>query len=58
LGLKVTPLLKPYVNRISAFGSYARGEETAESDIDLLIALKPAEPRPAPGLFEFIKLEQ
>jgi predicted nucleotidyltransferase len=58
LGLKVTPLLKPYVNRISVFGSYARGEETAESDIDLLIALKPAETRPVLGLFEFIKLEQ
>lgn len=58
LGLKVIPLLKPYVNRISVFGSYARGEETRESDIDLLIALKPAEARPALGLFDFIKLEQ
>ena len=55
---KVIPSLKPYVKRISLFGSYARGEETVESDIDLLIALKPSEKRPVLGLFEFIKLEQ
>ncbi|MEW6287983.1 MAG: nucleotidyltransferase family protein [Chloroflexota bacterium] len=55
---KVVPLLKPYVKRISVFGSYARGEETAESDIDLLVALKPSHLRPALGLFEFIRLEQ
>lgn len=55
---QVTPLLKPYVKRISVFGSYARGEATALSDIDLLIALKPVENRPSLGLFEFITLEQ
>jgi|YNPBryBLVA2012_1023415.scaffolds.fasta_scaffold02672_7 predicted nucleotidyltransferase len=55
---KITPLLKPYVKRISVFGSYARGEETAESDIDLLVALKPSHLRPALGLFEVIRLEQ
>ena len=55
---KVIPSLKPYVKRISLFGSYARGEETVESDIDLLIALKPSEKRPVLGLFDFIKLEQ
>lgn len=55
---KVTPLLKPYVKRISVFGSYARGEDTAESDIDLLVALKPSHLRPALGLFEVIRLEQ
>jgi predicted nucleotidyltransferase len=57
LGSKVTPILRPYVNRISVFGSYARGDATAESDIDLLIALKPSEMRPMLGLFDFIKLE-
>ena len=55
---KITPLLKPYVKRISIFGSYARGEETSESDIDLLVALKPSHLRPALGLFEVIRLEQ
>jgi predicted nucleotidyltransferase len=55
---KITPLLKTYVMRISVFGSYARGEETAKSDIDLLVALKPSHLRPALGLFDFIRLEQ
>ncbi len=58
LGSKVTPILRPYVNRISVFGSFARGDATAESDIDLLIELKPANTRPVLGLFEFIKLEE
>lgn len=40
---KVLPLLRPYIKRISVFGSYARGEDTPESDIDLLVELKPPE---------------
>ncbi len=55
---KVTPLLQPYVKRISVFGSFARGDATIESDVDLLVDLKPSELRPVLGLFEFIKLEQ
>jgi len=55
---KITPLLKPYARRISVFGSFARGEPTQESDIDLLIALKSSDQRPSLGLFEFIGLEQ
>ncbi len=58
LSKKVTPLLRPYARRISVFGSYARGEATADSDIDLLVELKPSEARPILGLFEFIRLEQ
>jgi predicted nucleotidyltransferase len=58
LSARVTPILRPYVNRISVFGSFARGDATPESDIDLLIALKPAEARPMLGLIEFIKIEQ
>jgi len=58
LTLKITPLLLPYAKRISVFGSFARGEETAESDVDLLVALKPSGKRPVLGLFELIKLEQ
>jgi predicted nucleotidyltransferase len=58
LRLKVTPILKPYASRISVFGSFARGEAAPSSDIDLLIALRPAGARPVLGLFEFIKLEQ
>ena len=44
------PLLRPYAQRIAVFGSYARGEETDESDIDLLIVLRPDAERPALGL--------
>jgi predicted nucleotidyltransferase len=54
----VTPLLQPYARRISVFGSFARGDQSAKSDIDLLIALKASDKRPALGLFEFISLEQ
>lgn len=40
------------IKMLGIFGSYARGEDTSESDIDLLIKLK------APvGLIEFIRLE-
>lgn len=58
LSSKVTPLLQPYVRRISVFGSFARGETTSDSDIDILVDLKPSETRPVLGLFEFIRLEQ
>jgi predicted nucleotidyltransferase len=58
LQTKVAPLLKPYARRVSVFGSYARGDETPQSDIDLLMALKPAAQRPPLGLFEVIRLEK
>jgi predicted nucleotidyltransferase len=54
---KILPLLRPYVKRISVFGSFARGEDTAESDIDILVDLKPPEERPALGL-KWFGLEQ
>lgn len=47
---KILPLLRPYVKRIAVFGSFARGEETPESDIDLLVELKAPEKRPRLGL--------
>ncbi|MEW6285589.1 MAG: nucleotidyltransferase family protein [Chloroflexota bacterium] len=47
---QIVPILKPYVSRISVFGSYVRGEETPESDIDILVRLKPADRRPRLGL--------
>lgn len=48
---KIVPVLLPYgVKRIALFGSVARGEETPESDVDLLITLKPREERPPLGL--------
>jgi predicted nucleotidyltransferase len=53
---KILPLLRPYVKRISVFGSFARSEETQDSDIDLLVELKSPENRPRLGLGWF-KLE-
>ena len=45
--------LKPYgVNTISLFGSYARKEQNADSDIDVLVDFK----NPF-GLFTLIKIE-
>ncbi len=58
LRTKVEPPLRPYARRISVFGSYARGESTSQSDVDLLVALKPSEKRPPLGLFEVIRLEK
>lgn len=51
---RVLPILKPYkVTRAGLFGSIARGEATAKSDIDILVEIgKPI------GLFEFVRLER
>jgi len=38
LRTKAIPMLKPYVRMVAMFGSYARGDETADSDIDILIS--------------------
>ena len=46
----VVPTLRPYASRIELFGSAARGEASAESDIDLLVALRPEGERPPLGL--------
>jgi hypothetical protein len=47
---EVVPLLRPYASRISVFGSIARGDDHAASDIDLLIRLRPTGQRPHLGL--------
>ena len=46
----VVPLLRPYVSRIEIFGSVARGEARADSDIDILVHLRPENERPPLGL--------
>lgn len=53
---QVVFLLKPYARKISVFGSFARGESTQASDIDLLVELKPSSQRPALGL-KWFRLE-
>jgi hypothetical protein len=55
---KALPLLKPYITRMAVFGSVVRGEATKQSDIDLLITLKPSDQRPKLGLFKFIEIEE
>jgi len=47
---KVLTVLRPYVKRVSVFGSFARGEQTPDSDIDLLVELKPPDECPPIGL--------
>lgn len=48
---KILPILLPYgVKRVSLFGSVVRAEDTPESDIDILVELKPANERPPIGL--------
>jgi predicted nucleotidyltransferase len=47
---RIAPVLRPYASRVELFGSFARGEERPDSDIDLLVTLRPADQRPQLGL--------
>lgn len=49
----IMPVLAPYVSEVALFGSVARGEETEQSDIDLLVTFK----KPV-SLFTLVRLEQ
>ena len=53
----VVSALRPYASRIAVFGSWARGEAGAESDVDVLITLRPPDRRPPMGL-RWFELEQ
>jgi uncharacterized protein len=55
---KAVPILKPYINRLAVFGSAVRGEATSNSDLDLLIRLKPSGKRPKLGLFKLMEIEE
>jgi len=47
---KIIPILQPWVKKIAIFGSVARHEDTSNSDIDILVELKPHGQRPPLGL--------
>lgn len=49
--------LRPYASRIALFGSAARGTLTPDSDIDVLLTLRPADERPPLGL-QWFDLEE
>jgi hypothetical protein len=51
------PALRPYAKKVAVFGSFARGEDTSESDIDLLVTLRARDERPPLGL-RWVRLEQ
>lgn len=51
------PALQPYASRIEVFGSVARGEAGAGSDVDVLVRLRPSDQRPPMGL-RWFALEQ
>jgi predicted nucleotidyltransferase len=57
LRVKIVPLLSPHANKISVFGSFARGDDTPESYIDILLDLKLPGQRPSLGL-KWFSLEQ
>ena len=46
----VVPVLRPFASRITLYGSVAREEHDANSDVDVLIDLRPASERPVLGL--------
>ena len=53
----LVPALRPFASRIEVFGSIARGEAGAGSDVDVLVRLRPSEQRPPLGL-RWFALEQ
>jgi hypothetical protein len=56
---KILPVLLPWgIKRIALFGSVVRGEDTPQSDVDILVGLKPPGERPPLGLFRWIALEE
>ena len=59
LRAKILPVLLPCgVREIALFGSVVRGEDTPESDVDILVKLKPHHERPPLGYFKWVALEE
>ncbi len=48
---KILPILQPYkIKRVAIFGSVVRGEDKPDSDLDILVSLRPPGERPIIGL--------
>ena len=59
LAAKILPILQPYkIKRVAIFGSVVRGEDSPNSDIDILVSLRPPGERPVIGLKWFALAEQ
>jgi uncharacterized protein len=55
---KILPVLQPYgVKLIAIFGSTVRGENTPQSDIDILVEFEDPPLKPL-GYFAWVRLEQ
>ena len=56
---KILPILQPYqVKRVALFGSVVRGEAGPDSDIDILVNLRPPGERPVIGLKWFALIDE
>jgi len=55
---KILPVLLPYgVRQVALFGSVVRGEDTPESDVDILVEFEEP-PRKPLGFFTWARLER
>jgi predicted nucleotidyltransferase len=55
---KILPVLLPYgVESVAVFGSVVRGEDTLESDIDILVEFEEPPKKPL-GFFTWVRLER
>jgi uncharacterized protein len=51
LTAKILPVLRPFkVKRVAIFGSVVRGDDRPDSDLDILVSLRPPGQRPVIGL--------
>jgi len=58
LRAKILPILLPYgVRQVALFGSVVRGEDTPESDVDILVEFEEP-PRKPLGFFTWARLKQ
>ena len=55
---EILPVLRPYgVKQIALFGSVVRGEDTPQSDLDILVEFEEPPQKPL-GFFTWVRLER